>query len=591
MRIYNNWSKKIRYSTLGAVLCLFIGILSAQVRPGQLRKEVLNSQKGIKTNPTKKTKNKIARPIKPLPAAKPLAPIANPLQNKTATLVFLENTESLAYDQFVNPDMKILKGNVRFKHDNTLLYCDSAYFYEKANSIDAFSNVRIVQGDTMTVYGDFLFYDGNMKLAKLRRNVKLVNKKTTLTTDSLNYDRITSLAYYYTGGKIVDPENTLTSIWGQYHTTTNDAIFKNKVVLTNKNYVMNSDTLIYNTNTSFANIVGPTKIVYQNETDILSSKGWYNTKGEQMMLLNRSIIKHKDGNTITGDTVFYDKVKKQGEAFINVVLVDSTQKSTLTGDYVFYDEIADAGFATDSAMLLDWSSKDSMWIHADTLKTFKDSIYNGATGYANVRIFRNDVQGICDTLYYSARDSVINLRGEPVLWSDNNQLSGEVIKAFSENKKIKRIQLIKSAMAIQREDSISFNQLSGKEIIAHLDSSQLRKVNVNGNAETIFYPRDDKDSTLVGLNKTESSFVTLYIKNKKMERIVMTSASSGIMYPLGQLKGGETFLKNFFWLEKERPLTSADVLKNFPKAPRPKIGTSSIMGAASSDEKKPKNKQ
>jgi len=573
-----------------AVLCLFIGVLSAQVRPGQLRKEVLNSQQGIKPEPAKKEKKKNIRPIKPLQEAKPLAPIANPLDNKTATLVFLENTESLAYDQFINPDMKILKGNVRFKHDNTLLYCDSAYFYEKANSIDAFSNVRIVQGDTMTVYGDFLFYDGNIKLAKLRRNVKMVNNKTTLTTDSLNYDRISSLAYYYTGGKIVDPQNTLKSVWGQYNTITNDAIFRNKVVLTNKNYVMNSDTLIYNTNSSFANIVGPTKIVYQNETDILSNKGWYNTKAEQMMLLDRSIIKHKDGNTITGDTVFYDKIKKQGEAFMNVIMVDSTQKSTLTGNYVFYDEIADAGFATDSAMLLDWSSKDSMWIHADTLKTFKDSIYNGATGYANVRIFRNDVQGICDTLYYSARDSVINLHGEPVLWSDNNQLSGEQIKAYTRNKKVDRIHLIKAAMAIQREDSISYNQLSGKEIIAHMDSSQLRKVNVNGNAETIFYPRDDKDSTLVGLNKTESSFVTMHIKNKKMERIVMTSASSGIMYPIGQLKGGDTFLKNFFWLEKERPLTSSDVMRTFPKAPRPKIGTSSIMGAVTSSEKKPKNK-
>lgn len=583
-------TKLMRYSTLSAVLCLFIGILSAQVRPGQLRKEVLNSQQGQKEAATTKDKKKNKRPIKPLQEIKPLAPISTPLDNKAATLVFLENTESLAYDRFINPDMKILKGNVRFKHDNTLLYCDSAYFYEKANSIDAFSNIRIVQGDTLTVYGDFLFYDGNQKLAKLRQNVKMVNKKTTLTTDSLNYDRISSLAYYYTGGKIVDPQNKLTSIWGQYNTITNDAIFRNNVVLTNKNYVMNSDTLKYNTNSSIANIVGPTKIVYQNETDIFSNKGWYNTSTEQMMLLNRSLVKHKKGNTITGDTIFYDKIKKQGEAFVNVQMVDSTQKSTLFGDYVYYDELKDAGFATDSALLLDWSTKDSMWIHADTLKTYKDSIYNVATGYANVRIFRNDIQGICDTLFYSARDSVINFHGEPVLWSDNNQLSGEIIKAFTENKKVKRIQLLKSAMAIQREDSLCYNQLSGKEIIAHLDSSQLRKVNVNGNAETIFYPRDEKDSTLVGLNKTESSFVTMYLKNKKMERIVLTSASSGIMYPLGQLTGGDIYLKNFFWLEKERPLTSEDVMKHYPKAPRPKIGTSSIMGAVQSTDKKAKNK-
>lgn len=572
-----------RHIAIFGVLCLFIIVLQAQIRPKQLRNEVLQSQNPTpKPTTNKKGKGKpTAKPIKPMATPKPLAPIVNPLNNRKATIVYLENTETLSYDQLTNPDVQILKGNVRFRHDNALLYCDSAYFYEKANSLDAFSNVKIVQGDTLFVYGDYLYYDGNLKLARVRNNVRMENRKTTLTTDSLNYDRNTNLAYYYTGGKIVDTENTLTSIWGQYSTSTSDALFKNKVKLVNKNFTMDADTMHYNTKTKIANIVGPTHIVYQDETDIYSKKGWYNTASEQMMLLDRSLVVHKDGKTIVGDTVFYDKAKKFGEAFVNVVMNDSVQKSTLYGDYIYYNEGTEVGVAADSALLIDWSSPDTLWMHADTLRTSKDSIYDVARGYYNVRFFRNDVQGLCDSLVYAERDSVMNMYGEPVLWAEDNQLSGEFIQAFTKNDKVERVHIQRAAMAIQKEDSLYFNQLSGKEIIAHVDSGELRRVNVNGNAETIYYPKDEIDSTLIGINKTESSYVVMYLKNKKAERIVMTSATTGVMYPLTQLSGGDLYLKNFFWLDKQRPRKSDDVMLTFAKEPREKIGTSSLMGKGS----------
>lgn len=569
----------IRHIAIFGVLCLFITLLQAQIHPRQLRNEVLQSQKPVQKKVRKaKTAKAKQEDFKANMSNKPLAPIVNPLSNKRATIVLLENTETLSYDEQKDPDIKILKGNVRFRHDNAVMYCDSAYFYEKANSLDAFSNVRIVQGDTLFVYGDFLYYDGNARVAKLRHNVKMVNRKTVLTTDSMNYDRNTNLVYYYTGGKIADNQNTLTSVWGQYSPANKNALFKENVKLVNKNFTMDADTLTYNTESKVANIVGPTHIVYKNETDIYSKLGWYNTSTEQMMLLNQSDIIHKGGKTLTGDTIFYDKAKKFGEAFNHVVLKDTVQKSTLYGNYIYYNEDGESGLAADSAMLVDWSSPDTLWMHADTLRTYKDSIYNVARGDGNVRIFRNDVQGICDSLLYSARDSVINLHGSPVLWAEKNQLSGNFIQAFTKNKKVERVHIQKDAMATQKLDSLHYNQLSGKEIIAYVDSGQLRRVNVNGNAETIYYPIDGGDSTIVGLNKTESSFVTMYLKNKKIERIVMTSATTGVMYPLGQLSGGDLYLKNFFWLEEQRPEKSSDVLLTIPKKPVVKIGTSSIMG-------------
>lgn len=571
-----------RHIVLFGVLCLFIVVLQAQIRPKQLRKEVLLSQDPQRqiTKSTKKSRQE-ARKVKVLAERKPLAPTINPLSRRGVTLVFLEHSETLTFDKVTSPDMQVLKGNVRFRHDNVLLYCDSAYFFEKANSLNAFGHVRIIQGDTLFVYGDKLYYDGNTKLARMRHNVRMVNRKTTLVTDSLNYDRLANLSYYYTGGKITDQLNVLTSIWGQYSPSTNDALFKNKVNLKNKNFVLDSDTLKYNTKTNIANIVGPTHILYNDETDIYSTRGWYNTSTDRSMLLDRSKVKHKDGKTLIGDTIFYDKKLKYGEGFTHVIMNDSVQKSTLYGEYCYFSDLTKTGLATDSALLVDWSGKDSLFVHADTLLTSKDSIYNVARGYYHVRIFRNDIQGVCDSLVYSARDSIMNMHGDPILWSDNNQLSGEFIQAFTKNKKVEHIFIQRSAVAIQHEDSLFYNQLSGKEIIAYVDSGQLKKVKVNGNAETIYFPRDEKDSTLIGLNKTQSSFVDMYFKNKKVQRVVMTTASNGTMYPLLQLSGSDLYLKNFFWLEDQRPKNKLDLFHVYPKFIKPKI-----TGNDSKDNKK-----
>lgn len=576
----------LKHIVLFGVLCLFIDAPVAQIRPKQLRKEVLQSM-SPQPKPVQKRKNRKSINAS---VAQPVVQPVNPLKKPGATLVYLENSESLSFDKLLKPDVQVLVGEVRFRHDNALLYCDSAYFYEKANSLDAFGNVRIVQGDTLFVYGDLLYYDGNTKLARMRHNVRMLNRNTVLTTDSLNYDRQANLAYYYTGGKIVDSLNVLTSTWGQYSPTTNQAVFRKKVHLINKNFVMDSDTLKYNTKTNIANILGATHILYNKESDIYTNRGWYNTATEKMMLLDRSLVKQKNGKTMVGDTIFYDKKAKYAEGFKWVVLNDTAQKATLLGNYVYYNELTDKGMATDSAILVDWSSKDTMYVHADTLFRSKDSTYDVVRGYYHVRFYRNDIQGLCDSLTYTARDSILNMNGEPVVWAENNQLSGDYIQALTKNQKVYQVIIKGASMAVQKQDSIYFNQLSGKEIIAYLDSGQLKKVDVNGNAETIYYPIDDKDSTIVGINKTQSSFVYMYIKNKKVQRIVMTSATTGNMYPLTQLSGDELYLKNFFWLEKQRPIKREDVFLTFPKEKRVKIGVSDNKTAPKKSKGTPEGK-
>ncbi len=505
-------------------------------------------------------------------------------EEENATLIYLEQCDRLSFDQQRLPDAQVLHGNVRFRHDSILMFCDSAYFYENLNSMDAFGNIRIEQGDTLFVYGDLLFYNGNTKLARLRENVRMIDRTTTLTTDSLNYDRKQNLAYYFTGGTIQDSLNTLHSVWGQYSPNTKEAFFKENVQLENPNFHMETDTLIYNTETYIANIVGPTKIIYQEETTIYSTSGWYDTNTEKSMLLDNSLVVHSDGKTLRGDTIFYDKKAKFGESFSNVELTDSVQKTTLYGDYCFYDEIEEFGLATRKALLTEWSGEDTLFVHADTLATGKDSTYNVRYGYHNVRIFRNDVQCVCDSMFYTDKDSILSLYYEPIMWNSNNQISADFIQIYMVGEEVDHAFLQGSAIAIQQEDSIRYNQLSGKEITAYFQDRDLYRVDVSGNTETVFFPKED-DGTLLVINKLLSSYAQLFFKDRKIEKAVFMPAASGTTYPLDDLAPEETLLGNFFWAEQERPQSKDDVFLRPERTKRPEKGAAS---AATTNKQNPK---
>ena len=307
-----------------------------------------------------------------------------------------------------DPDAQILIGNVAFRHDSVYMYCDSACFYEKTNSLEAFDNVKMVQGDTLFLYGDYLFYDGNTQIAQVRYNVRMENKNTTLLTDSLNYDRIYNLGYYFDGGTLMDEENVLTSEWGEYSPATKISVFNYDVKLVNPKFTLTSDTLRYSTATKIANILGPSDIV-SDANHIYSELGFYNTQIGQAELLDRSVLTN-EGKRLIGDSLFYDRVKGYGEAFDNVIMTDTVNKNMLTGDYCYYNELTKYAFATKKAVAVDYSQGDSLFMHADTLQMYTyyfntDSMFRETRAYHKVRMYRTDVQGVCDSLVFSSKDS------------------------------------------------------------------------------------------------------------------------------------------------------------------------------------------
>lgn len=532
-------------------------------------------------------------------------------QNSTKTsLVYLEHSQTLSFDEQRLPDAQILRGDVRFRHDSVIMYCDSAYFFEKENSLHAFGHVHMVQGDTLEGFGDVLFYNGNTKLARLRRHVRLIHQKTTLTTDSLNYDRKKNIAYYFSGGMIEDSLNTLTSRWGQYTPDNHQAIFRDEVKLVNPKFVLTADTLGYNTETYQSDIVGPTTILYDEETTILSTNGWYNTQTELSMLLDRSRIIHVDGITLTGDTIYYDKANGYGRSLGNIESTDSTNHMTLYGNVSEVWEDGGRGYVTDSAMLLDWSDSTAFtYMHADTLWTeeisypiftlkmrdsllvdsvmvaqnpdtiWRDTTYQQLRAFWHVRVFRNDIQAVCDSARYHGRDSLLTLFGMPICWNEDNQMSADQIDIYFKNETVDYMHGVGNALAVKREGFSEFNQLAGKEMLAYVKDGDVYLVDVKGNAETIFYPRED-DGSYVGVNRTQSSFVKMYMQNRQIDHVVFTTATTGVMIPIDQALPEETKLSGFFWAEAERPLRPADIFLYPPRTERP----SAVAISASADD-------
>ena len=530
--------------------------------------------------------------MKPKPKAQPpktIAPSAaqptavQPASNTKKTNVFLENAETFSYDKDLMADGQLLKGNVRFRHDDAYLYCDSAYFFEERNSFNAYGHVRIVQGDTLFIYGDVLYYDGDTKMARLRKNVRMHNRTVRLTTDSLNYDRGANVGYYFTGGKLTDATNTLTSKFGYYYPGLEMALFRGKVRLTNPNFVMDADTLKYFTETDLAQILGPTTVLYEKETTIYSEKGWYDTKTEQSELLLNSLITHQDGKTLKGDTIFYDKKKGIGRAHHHVELDDTVKKVSLRGHYLYYKEEGDVALAKDSALMIDHSTTDTLYLNADTLFSYAvDSVDKVVEAFYNVRVFRKDVQAVCDSARYETRDSVLHLMKMPILWSDNQQITGDTIRIFSVNGAVERLQVINSAFVCQQEDSIRFNQLSGKEVTAYIADGELYRVDVRGNAQSLFFPRE-ADSTMIGMNQTESSFLTVYLKKQKIDRIVLYPTPIGVMTPLDQVAAESMYLPNYSWQVAIRPQKWEDV---FARPVRTVAATSKRRRRATESEPK-----
>ena len=453
-------------------------------------------------------------------------------------------------------------GNVVMNHDSAFLYCDSAYVNEAENKVIAYGNVRIKLSDTLNLYSDSLKYDGNTKIAHANSNVRLIDNQTTLTTDTLVYNRNTQIAQYDCWGKIVNDKNILVSHHGYYYTDKKEFFFKEKVLMINPDYNMNSDTLMYNTVTETAFFFGPTHIISKDKLDsIYCENGWYNTHLDVARFRERARIYHEK-TFLTGDSIYYEYTNGFGQVFRKAKLIDTEQNILLLGNYGEMHRKDGFAFMTDSAMAIMVDKKDSLFMHSDTVRATFDTLQHIRTVfcYFKVKFFRSDIQGMCDSLTYLSSDSTMTMYHDPVMWSEQNQLSADSIKLLMRNGEADSLKMFNSAFIVSKDDTNSFNQVKGRNVLAKFRNNELYKINVIGNAQTIYYVREE-DKSLIGINLAVSSDMLIFLDKNEIKSITYIEKPDQHLYPEKELPQNERKLKNFKWEEKRRPLEKMDIFK------------------------------
>lgn len=490
----------------------------------------------------------------------------------TDTRVYLQHANELSYDiHGQHPDAQFVKGKVQFLHKGANLTCDSALYYQQTNSFEAFGHVKMRQGDTLTLTSDYAYYDGNDEMCEVRHNVVLKHRKMTLYCDSLNYDRLYSIGYFFEGGKLIDGDTRLTSDWGQYSTADRQAVFYYNVRLKNKTSLTEGDTLYYDTRTSRAHVVGPSTIT-TNDDVVITKDGYYNSKNDKTELFSRSTIKRKDGKVITADSLFHNSKTGISEGFSNIEFDDDANKTKFRGNYVYYDENKGYGIATKRAIAIDYSQGDTLYAHGDTMRLYTyniktDSVYRVVIGSPHVRIYRKDMQAVCDSMVMNSQDSVMMMYKDPILWSDGRQIVGEQINAYMNDSTIRFAHIIGQAMSIeQMPDSVHYNQVSSKEMKSWFEDGKLKLNQAEGNVITIYYAEDNADSTLIGLNYLETDTLRMFMTpERKMEKI-WACKHKGTLYPITQIPPDKFKLKDFAWFDYIRPLNKDDLFEWRPKA-------------------------
>ena len=458
-------------------------------------------------------------------------------------------------------EMRQLLGNVRFRHKETYMTCDSAHFFPSRNLVEAYSKVHIFKGDTLHLYGEYLLYDSEEEFAYVRDSVLLIDRETRLNTDILEYDMVNETATYTTGGRIINEDNVLTSKIGIYYTEEEVFNFKDSVVLVNPDYTMHSDTLRYNTVTETAYFLGPSEIT-GDSLYARCNRGWYDTKNELSLLLDDAFIDN-EVQIVTGDSLYYENNNGYGTAHHNVTIRDKEQDIIVKGNVSWYYQDPERFMITDSAQFIQVNEDDYLYLHADTLRSFtiSDSTmnYRLVKAYYGCRIYSQDIQGKCDSLSYSFRDSVIRLYYNPVLWSEANQLFADSMALITKNKEMHKMELYNNSFVIEEVDSARYNQLKGKNLFGYFRDNKLYKIEIRGNSEKIYFALEENE--LIGVDQSTCVNMDIYIEDGKISEIYLMDNPEGTLDPPLYKTPSLLRLENYAWYEAIRPKNRYDIFR------------------------------
>jgi lipopolysaccharide export system protein LptA len=529
-----------------------------------------------------------------------------------ADFMYLKTVEA---DKF-----QILVGHVAMHQDSLKLFCDSASIQNEVY-VTAQSSVVIQQGESLTIFAQRLFYDATKKWAKLQGNVVFVNEGKTLFTEEMDYDVNSKIAYLESSTDLRTDSLSLRSNKGVYRVDDKTAIFKDSVFVENPDFKMLTDYLEYYLELELSQFEGPS--IIQLDSGIIYAEGgffdqqsgkagfWTNVRyeKEQQMaradtifyfqndkrtrLLGNAMVTDDVGSILIGDLIqtndlenhitiegcsyvkdstgileasfiFYDKNEKWGKANENVFWQDSAAQYFIECDAAYYSDSSGffkaIGTSEYRPLLINVENEDSLFLTSDTLLSYKDNESRHFIGYPNVKVFKTDLQMICDSLHYNESEAVFKLFINPMIWSDTSAFYGDTIFVFRNENDIEKIKMIENAFIVNSKDEFLFNQIKGKYMTSYFFEGKIDFVEVDGNAQSIYFVLDD-DEAYIGVNRSVGSEMLIRFEDGEVQTIKINKEVESKFTPIQDADLEEFKLEGFKWLPSIRPTSVHEIRK------------------------------
>lgn len=454
-----------------------------------------------------------------------------------------------------------LVGDVVLRQGAVRLFCDSAEINQLNNDFEAWGKVFINKEDSVKAWGDSLKYQGKEEKAKLIGNAKLVQGKTTLRTDVLFMDQKNDLFYYLTPAVIHSEESVITSDKGYYYNSSGKITFKDSVKVKHPDYTILADTLDYYTANEKVVFQGPTYIYFEKE-QIYCERGFYNSANKNAEFRQNAAIESEE-NTLYADSIVADQNKEFSEAFYHVEIIDTANKINIKGHYGYFDQQNNSSFVADSALFVQYLDGDTLYMHGDTIRALEDSLQQKSFFvYYGTRMFKKDMQAVCDSLTYSFKDSLIQLFYNPIVWSGANQLTGDSISILSYDNKIKEMYIKGNSLIVSETDTVHefYDQIKGRKMTGYFKDGKMDVMDVDGNGQTLYYAKEE-DGKYTGVNKAECSKIKIRFQKNEIQKILFLQMPVATFFPLVDFPADESKLKGFVWLHEYRPKKASDVFK------------------------------
>jgi lipopolysaccharide export system protein LptA len=474
--------------------------------------------------------------------------------------IVLDKSDFAEVNQALVPDGLLLTGNVKLSHDGVVLTCNKAYFFQKENYLKAFGNVQLVQGDTLFLNSKYAEYSGDLKQAFATGDPVMSSPDATLQTDTINFDRNIQQVFYNTKGTIVNKDNTLVSKSGRYFVAEKKFQFLTEVTITNPKYVIKSNHLDYYSNSGHTYLLGPSTIT-SKANYIYTEKGFYDTKKNLAHFLRKSYIKYDD-RLIEGDSLYYNRNIEFASATRNVKITDSINRGIVKGHYAEIYKLKDSMFVTKRAVAINLVEKDSVYIHGQKLMVTGKEGERILRAYKNVRFYKVDMSGKCDSIHSNSKTALTKLIGNPILWNGESQITGDLMHLIGDNttKKLDSLKVLNNTFIVSRDTlGTGYNQVKGINLFGKFKEGKLHDVDVIKNTEVVYYMRNDDDNELIGINKNVSSKINLILENNDIESITFFNKVDGDLYPEADLPENARKLKGLRWRGDERIKSKDDI--------------------------------